>query len=105
VRGRLGAARGIDGPTLGHGIVARVRGDGEGGIEERAVEVRAELRLRSAGSPLIDEDEIAAWGVGGPGVMVGEDGEGTAWAAADINDRLGKCRLLRAPHDDDRQLN
>jgi hypothetical protein len=36
--------------------------------------------------------------------MVGVDGEGTAWAAADINDGLGERGLLRAPNDDDRQL-
>ena len=102
--GRLGAARRISGPPFGQGIVTRVRGDAEGGIEERAVEVRAELRLRSAGSPLIDEDQIAAWGVGGPGLMVGVDGEGTAWAAVDINDGVREHGLLRAPDDDDRQL-
>ena len=66
--------------------------------------VRAEVRLRSAGSPLVDEHDIAAWGVGGAGLVVGVDGEGTAWPAVDINHGLGKRRLLRAPDDDDRQL-
>src|SRR5439155_17228875 len=75
VRGRFGAARRINGPTLGEGIIARVRGDDEGGIEERTVEVRAELWLRSAGSPLIDQDKIAARRVGGAGLVVGVDGE------------------------------
>ena len=68
------------------------------------VEVGAEVRLRSAGPPLIDEDEIAAWGVGGPGLMIGVDGEGAAGAAADIIDRLGEHRLLCASDNDDGQL-
>jgi len=75
--GRLSAARRIGGQALGQSIVCRVRCDGDGGIEERAVEVRAEVRLRSAGSPLVDEDDIAAWGVGGAALVVGVDGEGT----------------------------
>jgi hypothetical protein len=36
--------------------------------------------------------------------MVGVDGEGAAWPAADINDRLGERRLLCAPNNDDGQL-
>jgi hypothetical protein len=57
--GRLSAARRIGGQALGQSIVCRVRCDGDSGIEERAVEVRAEVRLRSAGSPLVDEDYSA----------------------------------------------
>jgi hypothetical protein len=64
MRGRLGAARGIDGPTLGTasslGSVATARA-----ASRSAPSRSGRLRLRSAGSPLIDEDEIAAWGVGG----------------------------------------
>ena len=97
-------ARRIDGPSLRQGIVSRLRCNGDGGIKERAVEVGAEVRLRSAGPPLIDEDEISAWGVGGPSLMVGVYGEGAAGAAADINDGLGERRLLCPPNNDDGQL-
>ena len=84
-------------------MVSRLRCNGDGGSEERTVEVGAEVRLRSAGPPLIDEDEISAWGVGGPSLMVGVYGEGAAGAAADINDGLGERGLQRAPDDDNRQ--
>src|SRR5258708_4659189 len=84
-----------------HWPSASVSGAGEGGTEERAIEVRAEVRLRSAGSPLIDQDKIAARRIGGAGLMVGVDSEGTARAAADVDDRLGERGLLRAHHDDD----
>jgi hypothetical protein len=93
-RGRLGVA-GMEAPTLGQGVAGRVHDDGEGGIEKRIVVVGAELRLRSAGHSLIDEDQIAAWGVGRPSLLVGVDGQG---AAARINDGIGQrascCALL-----------
>ena len=101
---RLGTARGIDSATLGQCSVIRVRGDGNAGIEERPAEVRAKLRFRPAGSPLIDEDEIAACGVGDPGLVIRVDGEGTAWAAVDINHGVRERRLLSAFDNDDRQL-
>src|SRR5438034_1362372 len=50
------------------------------------------------------QQSAAAWGVGGPGLMVGVDGEGTTWAAVDINDEVRERGLLRARDDDDRQL-
>jgi hypothetical protein len=39
-----------------------------------------------------------------PGLLVGVDGERAPWAAVDINDGVRKIGLLRAPDDDDRQL-
>ena len=100
----LGAARRVRGPTLGHGIVGRVHGDGDGRVEERVVEVRAEFRLRSAGSPLIDQYEIAAGRIRHARLLVRVDSEGTAWAAADVNNGIRQRGLLRASDDDDRQL-
>jgi hypothetical protein len=58
VRCGLGVARRIGRTAFSEGIVAWVFRDGEGGINKRTGVIRAELRLRSAGPPLIDENEI-----------------------------------------------
>ena len=95
---------GIGGAAPGQGVIARIRGDGEGGIEEGASGRWAKLRLRPAGAALVEAVESRARGIGGPGLLLGIDGEGTSRPAIDIDDGVQRCRLLRAPHDHDRQL-
>ena len=90
--------------TLGQRLFGNARRNSEARVQKLALKVRAEAWFRSAGSPLIDEDQIAAGSVGSPRLMGGINGERITRATADIDDRLGPRGLLLALDDDDCQL-
>jgi len=61
---------------------------GDVSIQQFVIAIRAEARLRTTSSPLIDQDEITLRSIRCSGLMACEDGQRATGATTDIYNRI-----------------
>jgi hypothetical protein len=74
------------------------------GFEHFGRELWTQLRLRTAGAALIDQNEIAAWSIGMARLIIRVDCQRPSRPSADVDDGVWQWRLLSAFGNNDREI-